>query len=148
MILSPLISSLAWPSLMADSTIQVPSMLATSLLASAVRTRLSSSACITALLVKRITTQEGIVSKALADQHRHPVAARHDAVVVSGGLADHADALDAGLIGHQQAADARAHQTPAAVLQPHRREIGEGRPPTVAPPAALEGRQPGPAGTG
>src|ERR1041385_3431615 len=144
MILSPLISSLAWPSLMADSTIQVPSMLATSLLASAVRTRLSSSACITALLVKRITTQEGIVSKALADQHRHPVAARHDAVVVSGGLADHVDALDAGLIGHQQAADALADLIPAAVPQPHHRRDVDRLPPIVAPAACLDGRQPGP----
>src|SRR5262245_10649319 len=89
-----------------------------------------------------------VLSESLANQDWHPVAARHDAVVVAGRLADHVDARRAALIVDEQAANALADLIPDAVFQTHRRRDVDRLGVATAPAARLDGRQPGPAGTG
>src|SRR5262249_21212723 len=89
-----------------------------------------------------------IASEALADQDRHPVTAGHDAIVVTGRLTDHVDARRAVFVADEQTADALAYLIPDAILQAHRRRDVDWLGSAAAPAAGLDGRQPGPAGTG
>src|SRR5262249_18290613 len=74
--------------------------------------------------------------------------AGHDAVIVTGRLADHVEARHALLIADEQAADALADLIPDAVLQAHRRRNVDRLRVAATPAARLDGRQPRPAGAG
>src|SRR6266571_4217682 len=87
-----------------------------------------------------------VASEALADQDGHPVAAGHDAVIVTGRLADHVEARQVLLIADEQPADALADLIPDAVLQAHRRWNIDRLGVAAAPATRLNGRQPRPAG--